>query len=45
MKPRAQLSEHAQAGGNLDWNNEPAAATRIGEMMALISATTEYQFA
>ena len=42
---RAQLSEHANAGGNLDWSDEEGAATRIGEMMALISATTEYQFA
>ncbi|MFQ6027196.1 MAG: DUF1800 family protein [Dehalococcoidia bacterium] len=42
---RAQLSEHANSGGNLDWSNEAAAATRIGEMMALIAATTEYQFA
>ena len=42
---RAQLSEHAQSGGNLDWNDTAMAATRIGEMMALISATTEYQFA
>ena len=42
---RAQLSEHANAGGNLDWSDGEGAATRIGEMMALISATTEYQFA
>ena len=42
---RAQLSEHAHAGGNLVWSDTAAAATRIGEMMALISATTEYQFA
>jgi uncharacterized protein (DUF1800 family) len=42
---RSQLSEHAKNGGNLDWKNESAAATRIGEMMALIGATTEFQFA
>ena len=42
---RGELSTHAQSGGNVDWNDEAAAATRIGEMMALISATTEYQFA
>ena len=42
---RSELSSHAQAGGNVDWSDEAAAATRIGEMMALISATTEYQFA
>jgi len=28
----------------LDWGNEEVAATRIGEAMALIGATTEYQF-
>ena len=42
---RAQLSEHGQSGGNLNWSDEASAATRIGEMMALICATTEYQFA
>ena len=42
---RVQLSEHANGGGNVDWSDEAAAATRIGEMMALIAATTEFQFA
>ncbi len=42
---RDELSAHASAGGNLDWSNEEGVATRIGEMMALISATTEFQFA
>jgi uncharacterized protein (DUF1800 family) len=42
---RSQLSEHAKNGGNLNWGDEAAAATRIGEMMALIGATTEFQFA
>ena len=42
---REQLDEHGNAGGNLDWSDESATAIRIGEMMALISATTEYQFA
>jgi uncharacterized protein (DUF1800 family) len=42
---RSQLSIHATSGGNLNWSDGAAAATRIGEMMALISATTEYQFA
>ena len=42
---REQLDEHANAGGNLDWSDESATAIRIGEIMALISATTEYQFA
>ena len=38
---RNELSAHAQSGGNMDWSDEAAAATRIAEMMALISATTE----
>ena len=42
---REQLDEHGNEGGNLDWSDESATAIRIGEMMALISATTEYQFA
>ena len=42
---REQLDEHANAGGNLDWSDDSATAIRIGEIMALISATTEYQFA
>ena len=42
---REQLSAHAQSGGNVDWSDDASAATRVGEMMALISATTEYQFA
>ena len=41
---RQQLMVHANAGGNLDWSNERAAGERVGEMLALISATTEYQF-
>jgi len=28
----------------MDWSNEDAAGTRIGEMLALVGATTEYQF-
>ena len=42
---RDQLSAHAREGGNLDWSDESAAAARIAEMMALVGATTEYQFA
>ena len=42
---RSELSEHGRSGGNLNWSDEASAATRIGEMMALICATTEYQFA
>ncbi|MFQ6029120.1 MAG: DUF1800 domain-containing protein, partial [Dehalococcoidia bacterium] len=41
---REQLLEYAADSGNLDWNDETATGTRIGEMLALISATTEYQF-
>ena len=41
---RDQLVENAQSGGNLDWGDEAAAGQRIGETMALIGATTEYQF-
>ncbi len=39
-----QLLEHGNIGGNLDWNDEAAAGTRVGEMLALVGATTEYQF-
>ena len=41
---RQQLLEHAKGNGDLDWSNEAAAATRIGEVLALVGATTEYQF-
>jgi uncharacterized protein (DUF1800 family) len=41
---REQLLEHAKGGGNVDWSKEDAAGTRIGEMLALVGATTEYQF-
>ncbi|PKB66448.1 MAG: hypothetical protein BZY81_07260 [SAR202 cluster bacterium Io17-Chloro-G4] len=39
-----QLLGHAKGGGNLDWSNEAATGTRIGEVLALVGATTEYQF-
>jgi len=39
-----QLLEHAWSDGSLDWSDEAAAGTRVGEMLALIGATTEYQF-
>ena len=39
-----QLLEHGNIGGNLDWNDEASAGTRVGEMLALVGATTEYQF-
>jgi uncharacterized protein (DUF1800 family) len=41
---RDQLIENAKSDGDLDWSNEAAAGQRIGEIMALIGATTEYQF-
>ena len=41
---RQQLMDHAKGGGDLDWSNQEAAGTRIGEMLALVGATTEYQF-
>jgi uncharacterized protein (DUF1800 family) len=41
---RQQLVENAKTDGNLDWSNEATAGQRIGETMALIGATTEYQF-
>ena len=41
---RQQLLDHATEGGNMDWSKQSAAATRIGEMLALVGATTEYQF-
>ena len=41
---RQQLMDHAKAEGNMDWNDEEAAGVRVGEMLALVGATTEYQF-
>jgi uncharacterized protein (DUF1800 family) len=41
---RQQLIDNARGDGDLDWSNEAAAKQRIGEIMALIGATTEYQF-
>jgi uncharacterized protein (DUF1800 family) len=41
---RQQLIDNARSSGELDWSNEASAAQRIGETMALIGATTEYQF-
>ncbi len=41
---RQQLLDHAQGSGNMDWSKEDAAGTRVGEMLALVGATTEYQF-
>ena len=41
---RQQLMDHANGGGNLDWTDEAAASTRVGEVLALVGATTEFQF-
>ena len=41
---REQLLEQANSGGNMNWGDESAAGTRIGQMLALVGATTEYQF-
>ena len=41
---RQQLMDHAKAEGNMDWMNEEASGVRVGEMLALVGATTEYQF-
>ena len=41
---RQQLLDHAKSGGNMDWNDREAAGVRVGEMLALVGATTEYQF-
>ncbi len=41
---RGYLVDHTESGGDLDWSNPEAAGTRIGETMAMIGATTEYQF-
>ena len=42
---RAHLSTHASLAGDVDWSDETLTSERIGEMLALISATTEFQFA
>ena len=41
---KEQLLEHAKGNGNLDWSNEDSAGTQIGEILAMVGATTEYQF-
>ena len=41
---RQQLMDHAKSGGDMDWSNEEIAGARVGEMLALVGATTEYQF-
>ena len=41
---KEQLLENAQSSGNIDWSNPDSAGVRIGETLALVGATTEYQF-
>ena len=43
-KTKEQLIEYAKSSGNLDWSDEAAAGARIGEILAMVGATTEYQF-
>jgi hypothetical protein len=40
----SQLLDHAKSEGNMNWSDESASDTRVGEMLALVGATTEYQF-
>ena len=40
---REQLLDHAKGEGNLDWSGQ-SAGSRVAEMLALVGATTEYQF-
>ena len=40
---RKQLMDYAQSAGDLDWD-DPGVDSRVGEMLALVGATTEYQF-
>ena len=40
---RQQLMDYAESAGDLDWD-DAGVDSRIGEMLALVGATTEYQF-
>ena len=44
---RAELIEHARILGEFAWDeeNEAKSATRVAELLQLIVATREYQFA
>ena len=44
VRPASNCWTTLTEGGNMDWSNQSAAATRVGEMLALVGATTEYQF-
>ena len=42
---RLELIEHATEKGDLSWSEDyDGSSERVGEMLALIAATTEYQF-
>ena len=42
---RLELIEHASEQGDLSWSDDyDGSSERVGEMLALIAATTEYQF-
>ena len=41
---RDLLLGHVRDEGDLDWSDQAAAGIRIGELLALVGATTEYQF-
>ena len=41
---KEQLMAHVKSNGDLDWGDEAAAGTRIVELLAMVGATTEYQF-
>ena len=46
-KTRQQLTSHAEEEGAISWDTDEEYATsarRVGDMLALITATTEYQF-
>lgn len=41
---RQQLLRYGHQRGNLDWSDEDASGSQVGEMLAIVGATTEYQF-
>ena len=42
---KTQLVSHATEEGPLNWGNQEAAAQRVGEMLQLIAASREFQYA
>ncbi len=43
QETRRQLMDYAESGGDIDWDDTEV-DSRVGEMLALVGATTEYQF-